>query len=282
MSLLSLNIGLNVDDLLNNKIPYSSCLGNLTVDENGKICLIDNYQEDDTLSIPSSEKSLEEYQLEEKLSTSDFDIIFDNKNFDIASEERSHLNLKIEKLSDKLTKVDTKIKFKRVLSQIKEITKEESIEEDPLKDETLEIIDKLIDDISILSEKYNELEEKFEAIKPCNCGEKSNEKSEDKKHIYTWDKQTYENMETTKHKFVKYHKGKIILCDLTSNCLGVTLSNEMETEIVLNGIVIVEEYKKNICNVGRKCSIKDGKAITGSQWTILNRIDENHIEILLK
>ena len=279
MSLLSLNLSLNTDDLTNNRIGKHQSLGQLCVDDNGKICLLDEFYTDNDSclsspanSIGSVSKSLSDYEFVKDISTN--------------TDEKED---KYDELEKRLSKIDLIMKYEKVLKSIRSMVmddEEEIEDEDEIEDDKYNDLE---DKFKDLEYKYCDLLEKMNEIKSCECNcnhlndQEITEATFPEKHLFSWNQQAYENLSSTKNKFVKLNgQGELIICDILSNCLGVTLDNEVESEICINGICEVEEYKKGICVVGRKSSLKNGLAIAGSQFIITERIDENHVKIILK
>ena len=62
-----------------------------------------------------------------------------------------------------------------------------------------------------------------------------------------------------------------------------SLREEMKINIIYKGVV--EIFDNGLCSVGNKCNCVDGIAVPGNsdgEWFVLLRIDDEHIEILLK
>lgn len=288
--MLSLNLSLNVDDLTTNRIGKHKCLGLLVADQEGKICLLDEFDTESDCDCGSDIclESPANSVISESRSLSDFEFV----KAVVTDSEKEEKEDKYKELSDRITSLDSKLKYEDVLKVLRNKMEVDVINNQIQKcDEYNEIHDKLYnltDKYDDLNVKYTDLMEQVNEITTCVCecnhlnDQKITESTFPEKYIFSWDQYSYESLTTTKNKFVKLEKGKLVKCDILSNCLGVTLDDNVESEICINGICIVEEYKKGICNVGRKCSIKDGLAMAGSNYIVLERIDENHIKILLK
>lgn len=255
---LNLKLCLDVNDLIDKRIHLEDSIGLLCLTSEGEISLC---IDDNEISVPCPSVTDEEND-DSTLSYKDYQLVGE---LDDIKDDLEH----------KFSEMIHKTKFYMVLS---ELTQNNNLEEvkkqiDNMK-QILDVVKNKTDllDLDWIKEEFSNLETQNKTV--CNCSIYDIEEFE-------WDESVYSSIEDSKGIFVKINlKGKLERADINSLVIGVTQSSNIKTSLIFNGICQVQDNGKNI--VTKRCSVKNGIAIIGTHFSVIKRIDNNTIKIILK
>lgn len=266
---LNLKYYLDVNDLLDKRISIEESLGKLCVTNAGELAL---YVDEDDLEEPCpslvSEESVDEKVSEDYQLVGNMDDI-KNQLLDTFAKDfhKSKFFMVMSDLIDKKKMTDILTqdvgRSGSMLEAIRDKVDMLDVDSDSIHQSIKDIEDKLIE---------------FENQSKCDCNCNCDKETDDE---FEWNHDAFLQCSNSKGIFVKINKdGKLERADINSLVIGVTATDKKKTKVIFSGLCTVTDNGKN--QVTKRCSVKNGIAIVGTHFNIIERIDSDTIKIILK